>query len=135
MPYLAQDSKGMSAKGRLHSDLSSNRLACSVYLTDTAHSLFLHFSSFLPGVSNLGWGIILKPQPPHTKQNYEQHVAAKLSNLPCFKAFGVIFCPDFCSYFALYGWVGVTRAFLNGLDTTVYRTMDNNFCAVSLGAC
>ena len=45
MPYLAQDSKGMSAKGRLHSDLSSNRLACSVYLTDTAHSLFLHIDN------------------------------------------------------------------------------------------
>ena len=45
MPYLAQDSKGMSAKGRLHSDLSSNRLACSVYLTYTAHSLFLHIDN------------------------------------------------------------------------------------------
>ena len=37
---MAQDSKGMSAKGRLHSDLSSTpqiRFACSAYLTDTAH--------------------------------------------------------------------------------------------------
>ena len=45
---LAQDSKGMSAKGRLHSVLSSTpqiRFACSAYLTDTAHSLFHHIDN------------------------------------------------------------------------------------------
>ena len=49
----AQDSKGMSAKGRLHSVLSSTphiRFACSAYLTDTAHSLFHHIdNTFFPG--------------------------------------------------------------------------------------
>ena len=38
----------MSAKGRLHSDLSSTpqiRFACSAYLTDTAHSLFYHIDN------------------------------------------------------------------------------------------
>ena len=47
------------------------------------------------------WGVILKPQPPHTRQKYEQTMAAKLSSLPCFEAFGVIFSPDFCSCFCL----------------------------------
>ena len=28
-------------------------------------------------------------------------MAPKLPNLPCFEAFGVIFCPDFCSCFCL----------------------------------
>ena len=28
-------------------------------------------------------------------------MAQKQSNLPCFEAFGVISCPDFCSYFFL----------------------------------
>ena len=29
-------------------------------------------------------------------------MAAKLSSLPCFEAFGAIFCPDFVHIFALY---------------------------------
>ena len=28
-------------------------------------------------------------------------MAPKLPNLPCFEAFGVVFCPDVCLYFAL----------------------------------
>ena len=28
-----------------------------------------------------------------------KNMAAKLSSLPCFEAFGVMFCPDVCSYF------------------------------------
>ena len=30
-----------------------------------------------------------------------KHLVARLSNLPCFKTFWVIFCPDVCSYFCL----------------------------------
>ena len=30
-----------------------------------------------------------------------KQMALKLPNLPCFEAFGVIFCPDVCSYFFL----------------------------------
>ena len=31
-----------------------------------------------------------------------KNMAAKLSNFPCFEAFGVIFCPDFVYILALY---------------------------------
>ena len=47
------------------------------------------------------WGFLLQPQPPHTRQKDEQKYGPKLQNLPCFKAFGIIFCPDVCSYFCL----------------------------------
>ena len=30
-----------------------------------------------------------------------KHMAPNCRNLPCFEAFGVIFCPDVCSYFCL----------------------------------
>ena len=52
------------------------------------------------------WGFFLKPQPPHTRQNMNKKMAPKLPNLPCFEAFGVIFCPDCCSSFCLVcgGW-------------------------------
>ena len=33
-----------------------------------------------------------------TRQKYEKKMAPKLWSLPCCEAFGVIFCPDFCSY-------------------------------------
>ena len=50
------------------------------------------------------WGIVgyhaFPPKVPHrTGKNMNKTMAAKLSSLPCFEAFWVIFCPDFCSYF------------------------------------
>ena len=46
-------------------------------------------------------GFFLRPRPPHTRQNMNKNMAPKLTKLPCFEAFGVIFCPDVCSYFCL----------------------------------
>ena len=57
------------------------------------------------------WGILLKPNPhTHTRKNMNKKMAPKLSSLSCFEAFGVVFCPDFCSYFCLVcAWGGFTR--------------------------
>ena len=60
-------------------------------------------------------GIILKPQPPHRRQTYEQTMAPELSSWPCFEAFGVIFCSDVCSYFALYVWKMLSSNLFEGL--------------------
>ena len=67
------------------------------------------------GLSPL-WGIILKPQPPHTGQNMNNNLATKLSSLPCFEAISVIFCPNSVHSFALCVWgAGVTHAFLTSI--------------------
>ena len=63
-------------------------------IATTAGSRNLHPLSF-------SWGIILKPQPPHTRQTYEQKYGCKTVKSACFEAFRVILCPDFCSYFCL----------------------------------
>ena len=36
-----------------------------------------------------------------TPTNMNNNMAPKLPKLPCFEAFGVLFCPDVCSYFCL----------------------------------
>ena len=41
------------------------------------------------------------PNPHIQGKNMNKNMAPKLPNLPCFKAFGVMFCPDVCSYFCL----------------------------------
>ena len=48
------------------------------------------------------------PNPHIQGKNMNKYMAPKLPNLPCFQAFGVIFCPDVCSYFCLVcgGWQG-----------------------------
>ena len=48
---------------------------------------------------SLDGGFPFKRVPSNTRQNYEQKLAVKLSNLPCFAAFGVIFCLEFRSHF------------------------------------
>ena len=58
------------------------------------------------------WGFFLKPQPPHTRQKYEQKYGPQTAEFTFFEAFGVIFCPGVCSYFALYVGAGVTSVFL-----------------------
>ena len=88
-------------------------------LSDTRH--FRHFHRFRGSEERspcfqwveCKWGIILQPQPLHTRQKYEQNMAGKLSSLPCFEAFGAIFCPMFFFFhiFALYvGGGGHSRA-------------------------
>ena len=47
------------------------------------------------------WGFLLNPDPHIQGKNMNKHMAPKLLNLPCFEAFGVIFCPDVCSYVCL----------------------------------
>ena len=46
------------------------------------------------------------PNPHIQGKNMNKNMAPKLPNLPCFEAFGVIFCTDVCSYFCLVcgGW-------------------------------
>ena len=46
-------------------------------------------------------GFLLQPQPHIQAKNMNKNTAPKLPNLPCFEAFGVIACPDVCSYFCL----------------------------------
>ena len=41
------------------------------------------------------------PNPHIQGKNMNKNMAPKLPNLPCFEAFGVIFCTDVCSYFCL----------------------------------
>ena len=41
------------------------------------------------------------PNPHIQGEHMSKHLAAKLSSLPCFEAFLVIFCQDICSYFCL----------------------------------
>ena len=41
------------------------------------------------------------PNPHIQGKNMNTNMAPKLPNLPCFGVFGVILCPDFCSYFCL----------------------------------
>ena len=67
----------------------------------------------LQGGQHNNGGIILKPQPSHTRQTYEQKYGPQTVEVALFEAFGVIFRPDFCSFFALYVGAGVTRIFLN----------------------
>ena len=52
------------------------------------------------------------PNPHIQGKNMNKYMAPKLPNLPCFKAFGVMFCPDVCSYFCLACGAGVTSVFL-----------------------
>ena len=63
----------------------------------------------------INWGIILKPQPPHTRQNMNTNMAPKLSSLPRFEAFWAVFCPKSRCLFiflpCMWG-AGATRAFL-----------------------
>ena len=56
------------------------------------------------------WGIVLKPQLPHTKQTYEQKYGCKTVELPYFEDLGSGFVQIFVNVFALHV-VGVTRAF------------------------
>ena len=45
-------------------------------------------------------GILFETPTVHIQvKNMNKHMAHKLPNLPCFEAFGAIFCPNVCSYF------------------------------------
>ena len=64
---------------------------------------------------NHQWGIILRPQPPHIQgKNMNKNMAAELSSLPCFEAFGVHILSRSLFIFLPCMWeAGVTSAFLN----------------------
>ena len=59
------------------------------------------------------------PNPHIQGKHMNKTMAPKLPNLPCFEAFGVVFCPHVCSYFCLVcgggggGGRGVTSVSLN----------------------
>ena len=56
------------------------------------------------------------PTPTYKAKNMSKNMAPELPNLPCLKAFGVIFCPDVCSYFRLVcrGRGSLAYLWLNG---------------------
>ena len=63
---------------------------------------FMDTQSFLKAFSAIPlsvhiWGLFLKPQPPHTRQKYEQEDGPQTAEFAFFEAFGVIMCPDVCS--------------------------------------
>ena len=63
-----------------------------------------HFGPFWPKKRSILvhlWGIILKPQPPHTRKKNEQKYGCETVEFALFAAFWVIFSPDFCLYFCL----------------------------------
>ena len=64
--------------------------------------IFLRDASFLLTVEVFLLGdSFCNPNPHIQGKNMDNNMAPKLPNLPCFEAFGVIFCPDVCSYFCL----------------------------------
>ena len=53
-----------------------------------------------------------------------KNMTPKLPNLPCFKAFGAISCPDVCSFLACMWGVGVTSVFLNYGGESAFAIQD-----------
>ena len=71
----------------------------------------------------------LKPQHPYTRQTTNKNMVRKLSSLPCFEAFGVIFRPDFCSCFCLVcggGGHSRTKKSETISDVKYYTTFSTN---------
>ena len=60
-------------------------------------------------------------------EKINKNMAPKVSGLLCFEAFGVICCPDCCSYFALYVGAGITCALL-----IIGRELSLVFCHAAL---
>ena len=79
---------GTKTGTRVHSDVLPER------------ELERGYVRMLPWNDNCG-DSFCDPNPHIQGKNMDKHLAPKLPNLPCFEAFGAIFCPDVCSYFCL----------------------------------
>ena len=55
---------------------------------------------FSEGIPRIG-DSFCDPNPHIQGKNMNKNMAPKLPNVPCFEAFGVVFCLDVCSYFGL----------------------------------